>query len=140
MHSNCCVKIVQLLVCATLSNEILLGLTGLCLVCFHRLLNRHVSLKLSTIFPFRFWWILGIMISIYLSSTAILGLKQQWDETPVIALGDAKLLSIGTLPFPAITLCPRPAISAHKFNFTKEYLSILLQHDILSSQNMRDET
>lgn len=97
--------------------------SGMVHLIFHRILLIFCS--------FRIWWIMAIVLSIYLCSTTIYGLKRKWNESPVIISYDAKLLPISTIPFPAMTICPVTRISAKKFNFTKTYRTLfkLDNHD-----------
>lgn len=45
----------------------------------------------------------------------------KWKESPVIVSFDNKPLSIGDIPFPAISICPLAKTSARKFNYTDVY-------------------
>lgn len=86
--------------------------------------NESTFMKVLIIFLSRIWWISAIILSIYLCSSTIYGLKQKWNIAPVIISYNAKLLPISTIPFPAMTVCPATRISAKKFNFTKTYRSL----------------
>lgn len=102
-------------------------------------IEKNCVLKFVFVFVvYRLWWIVSIILSICLCLLTIYGHQQKWSESPVIISYDAKLISIGTIPFPAMTVCPATRISSQKFNFTKAYRS-LYKLDGLSSPNMTSD-
>lgn len=71
--------------------------------------------------PPRIWWIVSFALSVFLCVNLIYTLWLKWQENPVIISFDHTLLSIGEIPFPAITLCPLTRSRMDKFNYTKVY-------------------
>lgn len=51
-------------------------------------------------------------------------LWEKWCENPVIVSSSNKPMSVGEIPFPAVTICPLTKFSTEKFNFTRAYRSI----------------
>lgn len=48
----------------------------------------------------------------------------KWDDSPVIVTFSEKMISIKTIPFPAITICPEIKSSKAIFNFTDTLFKI----------------
>lgn len=66
----------------------------------------------------------------------ICSLYIKWKENPVIVSFDHRPMSIGEVPFPAITVCPLTKSSAVKFNYTDVYRAIFK----LDGDNSRNVT
>lgn len=84
------------------------------------------------------WWIIAFAVSVYLCGGSIYNLLLKWKENPVIVSFDNKLLSIGEIPFPAMTICPLTKSNTDKFNYTKVYRS-LFKLDGENSQTTTEE-
>ena len=48
---------------------------------------------------------IAFTLSVFLCMHAILAIWMKWDRRPVIVNFDDKTTSIGTIPFPAVTVC-----------------------------------
>lgn len=81
-------------------------------------------------FFFRVWWAIALISSMVLCIVAILSVWTRWRNHPVIMNIDDKIRSIGTIPFPAITICPTQKFIEEKVNFLKFYAELKLYDDI----------
>lgn len=101
-----------------------------------------ISRKKIKFFPIfsliRIWWIVAFAFSLYLCASLINDLWMKWDETPVIISYSHHLDSIGTIPFPAMTICPLAKISVNKFNYTQAYRTFL-KLDGNSTENITND-
>lgn len=68
---------------------------------------------------FRVWWAIALISSLVLCTIAIWCVWTRWKNHPVIMIFDDKLTSIGTISFPAITICP-----TQKFRFFQVFKKI----------------
>lgn len=108
-----------------------------------KFLNKNNKVNFAKIifdnfFVYRVWWIIAVIISMFLCSSLIQDLWEKWKESPVIISLDHRLDSIGTIPFPAVTICPLSKLSINKFNYTDTYRSIL-KLDGEKSRNLSNE-
>lgn len=109
-----------------LLNENDISLNGRELSCLHTKPLIYMFLLLHFISndnfpPPRIWWIVSFALSVFLCVNLIYTLWLKWQENPVIISFDHTLLSIGEIPFPAITLCPLTRSRMDKFNYTNVY-------------------
>lgn len=86
----------------------------------------------------RAWWILAFVASMYLCGILIQDLWNNWEESPVIVSFDHRLVSIGTIPLPAVTICPQSKIATNKINYTALYRNIL-KLDGENNRNLSNE-
>lgn len=86
----------------------------------------------------RIWWILSVALSMCLCIYWIYDLWEKWNECPVIISLNHELTSIGTIPLPAMTICPMNKLSLNKFNYTEIY-RLMLKLDGENTRNLTNE-
>ena len=64
----------------------------------------------------RAWWMGSFVLSVVLCVIAISSIWTTWSDHPVTVTFDDKTTPIGTIPFPAVTICTTQKI---KENLTK---------------------
>ncbi|XP_055321190.1 pickpocket protein 28-like [Sitodiplosis mosellana] len=72
----------------------------------------------------RTWWFAALIASVSLCIVSIYSIWCKWCENPVIVSMSNKPMSVGEIPFPAVTICPLTKFSTKLFNFTQAYRSI----------------
>lgn len=71
------------------------------------------------------WWIIAFVLSVCLCVGSITNMWNKYSENPVILRFNDKTMSIGDVPFPAVTICPLNKVSSKKLNYTDVYRSML---------------
>lgn len=73
---------------------------------------------------------IAIVLSMYLCMSLIFSVWTSWRESPVIVSLSHESMSIGQIPFPAVTVCPLTKSSINMFNYTAVYSAIFkLEHN-----------
>ncbi|XP_055321187.1 pickpocket protein 28-like isoform X2 [Sitodiplosis mosellana] len=86
----------------------------------------------------RVWWICAFLLLVCLCINSIFSVWWRWRENLVIISLSHKPMSIGEVPFPAMTICPETKTCARIFNYTDVYRS-MFKLDGAKSRNISDE-
>lgn len=71
------------------------------------------------------WWMFAFLLSVYLCMSSIYCMWMRCKEDPVILSFSHKPMSIGEIPFPAVTICSLTKFPAQILNYTRVYRSML---------------
>lgn len=78
------------------------------------------------------------MVSIGFCGYLINDVLIKWQKDPIILSFESKSMSIGDIPFPAVSICPVVKSAAAIFNYTDVYRS-LLKLDGVNSRNVTSD-
>ncbi|CAO1395307.1 unnamed protein product [Diamesa serratosioi] len=62
------------------------------------------------------FWLTSLILSTFGCSYLIIKTYDKWDKSPVILTFDEKPISTSTIPFPALTICPKMKFKPYKIN------------------------
>lgn len=80
---------------------------------------RYIAEKGLTIIE-KLFWVFTFVVSIILCSFLIKNVYMKWKESPVIVTVSERLVSVGEIPFPSVTICPQIKSKASVYNISKE--------------------
>lgn len=67
---------------------------------------------------------IAFILSVLLCVNSIFSVWSKWRANPVVVSIDNIPISVGLIPFPAITICPLTKTAVKKFNFTDTYRAV----------------
>lgn len=85
---------------------------------FFLLYNSHCKLFFIL---YSVWWLVAMLFSIILCVYSIRSMYVKYVENPVIFSFSHMPMSIGMVPFPALTVCTQTKFSSKNFNYTDVY-------------------
>lgn len=65
----------------------------------------------------KLFWLVTFLVSVGLCGYLIKNVYSKWTNSPVIVTVSEKLVSVDTVPFPSVTICPQIKSRAGKYNF-----------------------
>lgn len=81
----------------------------------------------------KLFWIITFVVSACFCSYLIFNVYHKWKTSPVIVTVSERLVSVGEVPFPSVTICPQIKCRASKYNFSREI-------DDLNNRTLYNET
>lgn len=87
---------------------------------------------------FRMWWMIAFVVSIGFCGYLIYDVLIKWRKDPIILSFESQATPIGSIPFPAVSICPIVKSTANIFNYTDVYRA-LHKLDAIDSRNVTSD-
>lgn len=114
-HLKISVWIVKSTLCEILLIAIVIGLKGIDFMPFLRISRANLTV---VSFIWRISWFSALALSFIFCAYFIGDLLYRRVNYPVTVVYDDKIAMIGSIPFPAVTLCPPTRVAVNAFNLT----------------------
>lgn len=119
------VIIAPFMVCDTSPSETDIGLRG-CIIVLNWPENISFQFQMKNCFALRIWWIIAFGFSAVLFSMSIQNIWMKWHKNPVTYSFSEKQVSISSIPFPTVTICPETKTKKAKLDLISVYYSKLM--------------
>lgn len=67
----------------------------------------------------RSWWVIAVSLAVTMCVLGVLTIWWKWHDRPVLMSFNDKTSSVGSIPFPAVTICSTKKFTTDKVNIAK---------------------